>query len=95
MRKAPLPAGTIHSVSVNHRIAALLASAFDVVFAHNRQTHPGEKRLLLQVEQSCPVRPDNFERLVLDLVHTCEQDAAVVQAAVDSLVGALAKLFKA
>jgi hypothetical protein len=33
-------------VSVNHRLAAMLASYFDVVFALNRELHPGEKRLL-------------------------------------------------
>lgn len=34
------------TVSINHRTAAIVASWFDIVFAVNRQTHPGEKRLL-------------------------------------------------
>jgi hypothetical protein len=33
-------------VSVNHRIAELLKTALDIVFAHHRQLHPGEKRQL-------------------------------------------------
>lgn len=33
-------------VSVNHRVAELLKTAFDIVFAHHRMLHPGEKRQL-------------------------------------------------
>jgi hypothetical protein len=33
-------------VSINHRLAALLASYFDIIFALNRELHPGEKKLL-------------------------------------------------
>ncbi|MCU0736083.1 MAG: DUF4037 domain-containing protein [Methylotetracoccus sp.] len=44
-------------VSINHRLAALMASLFDVLFAINRQPHPGEKRLLAYAEALCPLRP--------------------------------------
>lgn len=48
-------------VSVNHRISAFLETYFDVLFAANRQTHPGEKRLIPLCRELCPLLPDNFE----------------------------------
>ena len=33
-------------VSSNHRLAAILASYFDIIFAYNRVYHPGEKKLI-------------------------------------------------
>ena len=44
-------------VSLNYRVAALLASTFDILFALNRLPHPGEKRLLAFATQHCPLRP--------------------------------------
>lgn len=47
-------------VSVNHRLAALLASYFDVLFAVNRRLHPGEKRMQYYAERNCPLLPKDF-----------------------------------
>ena len=47
-------------VSINHRVAALLASYFDVLFALNRLPNPGEKRLLEQAERQCASRPPDM-----------------------------------
>ena len=55
-------------VSVNHRVAALLASYFDILFALNEQPHPGEKRLVAHVQARCSRRPDGFEQQVVDLL---------------------------
>lgn len=44
-------------VSVNHRLAALFASYFDVLFALNYQTNPGEKKLVALAQQTCPRQP--------------------------------------
>lgn len=47
-------------VSVLHRTTAFLESYFDIIFALNKQTHPGEKRLVELCEQTCSVLPDSF-----------------------------------
>ena len=44
-------------VSVNHRVAALLASYFDVLFALNRLPNPGEKRVLQVASERCAKVP--------------------------------------
>lgn len=53
-------------VSLNHRLAALLASYFDIIFAVNRALHPGEKRLVATVLETCQSLPENFERDVTE-----------------------------
>jgi hypothetical protein len=43
--------------SVNQRIAALVASFFDILFAYNRIPLPGEKRLIEIAKHECAVLP--------------------------------------
>ncbi len=48
-------------VSINHRTAGFIESYFDIIFALNRMTHPGEKKLINICKEKCTILPDNFE----------------------------------
>lgn len=56
-------------VAVNHRIAAFLESYFDILFALNSVTHPGEKRLIELCKKSCKILPDKFEENIERLLN--------------------------
>ena len=48
-------------VSVNHRTAAFLESYFDIIFAMNKLTHPGEKRMVRYAKEQAEILPADFE----------------------------------
>ncbi len=47
-------------ISINHRLAALFASYFDLLFAFNRVLHPGEKRLVSHALTGCQKLPEGL-----------------------------------
>jgi len=77
-------------VSVNHRLAALLASLFDIVFAVNRVPHPGEKRILAHLAARCPSRPEGLAGDVAALLAAGGTAAPATLAHLDRLLGRLA-----
>jgi hypothetical protein len=79
-------------VSINHRVAAYLASYFDIIFAVNRVPHPGEKRLLDLAEATCPARPHNMRESVTRLVRAGKDE---VMAAIDQCSDGLDELLRA
>lgn len=48
-------------VSVNHRVTEFLASYFDILFALNEMTHPGEKRMQSICSSECKLLPKRFD----------------------------------
>jgi hypothetical protein len=74
-------------------VTALLASAFDVLFAVNRLPHPGEKRLLDHVRLHCERVPVDFERRVRALLAAGPTPAVLTH--VDDLVDGLDELLSA
>lgn len=72
-------------VSVNHRITEFLASYFDLVFAYNKVTHPGEKRMIENCIRKCKSLPENFEeniKLLLSNLYSPE----VINYAIESIL---------
>ncbi|MEQ8818941.1 MAG: nucleotidyltransferase domain-containing protein [Sumerlaeia bacterium] len=76
-------------VSVNHRVAAALASVFDILFAVDEQYHPGEKRLLAHAEAMCPKRPESFRADVEGLLRAAGSEPGAVAGALERLLDGL------
>ena len=55
-------------LSVNHRIAAYLQSYFDIIFAMNELTHPGEKRMMEYAKANASILPNDFEKNINSLL---------------------------
>ncbi len=79
-------------VSINHRVSAFLESYFDLLFALNRQTHPGEKRLMKLCRKSCSVLPDSFEENLSALFSHMFTEPNMVAADLDRILNTLSKI---
>ena len=79
-------------VSVNHRTAAFLETYFDVLFALNGKTHPGEKRLIQLCKESCPLLPAHFEENLSALFSHMFSDSQALKADLNRILQELAKI---
>ncbi len=73
-------------VGLNHRISAFLASYFDILFAHNKVLHPGEKKLIEYALKICSFLPPDFDSKIAELIFAPIEDK---QAIIDELVDGL------
>ncbi len=62
------------NVSVNHRTAAFLESYFDIIFAVNGLTHPGEKRMAAYAKAHAGILPAGFEENLDTLLRSLYSD---------------------
>ena len=79
-------------VSQNHRTAALLASYFDILFAINDQTHPGEKKLVAYSEKLCKLLPKDFKNDIENVIKSISTDKLLC--ALDKLLDELDIILK-
>lgn len=79
-------------VAVNHRAAAFLESYFDIIFAVNRMTHPGEKRMTEIALKQARVLPADFEENIDRLMRDLTADSEVLNNDLKRIVMELDKI---
>lgn len=79
-------------VSVGHRTAAFMESYFDIIWAMNELTHPGEKRLVSLCQNQCKILPENFEENINQLYRDLFTNLDKVNEHVDVIVTELKKV---
>ncbi|MBU3110221.1 nucleotidyltransferase domain-containing protein [Clostridium lacusfryxellense] len=81
-------------ISVNHRVAALLASYFDIIFAVNEMAHPGGKKILKIIKENNLKVPTDMRINVSNILkYTSSNDEAILLE-IDLLIGKLDTLLK-
>ena len=80
-------------ISINHRVAALFASYFDIIFAFNKFLHPGEKKILKIIKDNNLTVPNNMEENVLNILKYSGEGNKKILDEIDELVKNLDKMF--
>lgn len=78
--------------SINHRTAAFLESYFDIIFAMNQLTHPGEKRMLEYAKTHAHILPDKFEEHIKKLFTVLFTDSEQVPQILQDMIEELQKV---
>lgn len=79
-------------VSIGHRTAAFMESYFDILFALNSLTHPGEKRLVSLCKERCTLLPERFEENIQQLYADLFTHPDKAEEDIDRIVQALKRI---
>lgn len=79
-------------VSVNHRTAAFLESYFDIIFAINKLTHPGEKRMVPYAKEHAEILPAGFEENLDELFQNLFADSEKAAQTLEVMIAELKKV---
>ncbi len=82
------------TVSINHRTAAFLESYFDIIFALNRLTHPGEKRIVKYLTENAKIIPADFEENLNKLFRNLFTDSDKAVQTLSEMIAALKNVIK-
>ena len=86
--------GRADVVSINHRITEFLASYFDIIFALNELTHPGEKRLVEISLKKCKKLPKNFSQNIENLLKNIAVNNENINLYIQEIVRELKEILK-
>lgn len=81
-------------ISVNHRVAALLASYFDIIFAINEFPHPGEKKLIKIIKDNKLKTPESMEENINNILKLSASGSKDILREIDLMVENLDKLLR-
>jgi len=82
-------------VSVNHRLAALFASYFDVLFALNEILNPGEKKVLMFVKEQSSRIPPSLEQQIESVLQSAGVGDMILLQELDKMLDGLDELLMA
>ena len=79
-------------VNLNIRAAGLMASYFDIIFAYNSITNPGEKKLVEYCRANCERLPENFEENISSLLQNMFAKPELIYTDLHNLIAELEKM---
>ena len=79
-------------MSICHRTAAFMESYFDIIWALNEKTHPGEKRLVSLCMENCKILPASFQENIHNLYRDLFTSPENTQSNLAKLIGELIKI---